>query len=121
MISYENPVGTFTLESGADELISAGQTHAVARHLRLEAAHAVTLPRARHHDLPHRLKDLGRPERVWQLCPREGRVDYPPLRSLDAFGHNLPTRLTALVGRQAETAAVSAALAVVYVIADAAR
>ena len=59
----------------------------------------------------HRLKDLGRPERVWQLCPRGGRVDYPPLRSLDAFGHNLPTRLTALVGRQAETAAVSAALA----------
>ena len=48
---------------------------------------------------------------MWQLCPREGRVDYPPLRSLDAFGHNLPTRLTALVGRQAETAAVSAALA----------
>lgn len=59
----------------------------------------------------HRLKDLGRPERVWQLCPREGRVEYPPLRSLDAFGHNLPTRLTAVVGRQAETAEVSAALA----------
>lgn len=40
-----------TLESGEDELIGAGQTHAVARHLGLEAAHAVTLPRARHHDL----------------------------------------------------------------------
>ncbi len=47
---------------------------------------------------------------MWQLCPREGRVDYPPLRSLDAFGHNLPTRLTALVGRHAETASVTAAL-----------
>jgi class 3 adenylate cyclase len=45
----------------------------------------------------HRLDDLGRPERVWQLCAREGRVGYRPLRSLGGVGHNLPTRLTALV------------------------
>ena len=58
----------------------------------------------------HRLKDLGRAEHVWQLCSPDCRVDFPPLRSLDAFGHNLPTRLTRLVGRESDTVAVTIAL-----------
>jgi hypothetical protein len=58
----------------------------------------------------HRLKDLGRAERVWQLCHVDLPVHFPPLRSLDAFGHNLPTRLTPLVGRQADTATVAGLL-----------
>ena len=33
---------------------------------------------------PQRLKDLGRPERVWQLCHPDLEVEFPPLRSLDA-------------------------------------
>jgi hypothetical protein len=33
-----------------------------------------------------------------------------PLRSLDAFDHNLPTLLTRLIGREADTAAVLAAM-----------
>lgn len=40
-----------TLESGEDELIGTGQTHALVRHLGLTAARTVTLPQARHHDL----------------------------------------------------------------------
>jgi class 3 adenylate cyclase len=32
----------------------------------------------------HRLKDLGRPERVWQLVHPDVEPDFPPLRSLDA-------------------------------------
>ena len=58
----------------------------------------------------HRLKDLGRAEHVWQLCSPDLRGDFPPLRSLDAFGHNLPTRLTRLVGRESDTVAVTTAL-----------
>jgi predicted ATPase/class 3 adenylate cyclase/DNA-binding CsgD family transcriptional regulator len=58
----------------------------------------------------HRLKDLGQAERVWQLCNVDVEAEFPQLRSLDAFGHNLPTRLTALVGREADTAAVIATL-----------
>jgi predicted ATPase/class 3 adenylate cyclase/DNA-binding CsgD family transcriptional regulator len=58
----------------------------------------------------HRLKDLGRAEHVWQLCSADCRADFPPLRSLDAFGHNLPTRLTRLVGRESDTVAVTTAL-----------
>ena len=51
----------------------------------------------------HRLKDLGRPERVAARPPRRG-AGLPPLRSLDAHRHNLPVQLTSFVGRQAELA-----------------
>ena len=56
------------------------------------------------------MKDLGGAERVWQLCHADLEDDFPPLRSLDAFEHNLPTRLTPLIGREAETAVVMAAI-----------
>ena len=40
------------------------------------------VPDATLHDLgSHRLKDLGRPERVWQLCHPDLQSDFPPLRS----------------------------------------
>ena len=48
----------------------------------------------------HRLKDLARPERVFQLdCPPLS-TDFPALRSLDSRPHNLPVQLTAFVGRE---------------------
>jgi poly(3-hydroxybutyrate) depolymerase len=40
-----------TLESGQDELVGPGQTHALSRRLRSSRAQAVTLPDGRHHDL----------------------------------------------------------------------
>ncbi len=52
----------------------------------------------------HRLKDLGQPERVWQLCHPDLMNDFPPLRSLDAVVNNLPTQLTSFVGREVELA-----------------
>ena len=55
----------------------------------------------------HRLRDLARPERIFQLdCPPLP-VDFPSLRSLDSRPHNLPVQLTAFVGR--ETALTEAA------------
>ena len=59
----------------------------------------------------HRLKDLAHAERVWQVSPAERPEVFPPLRSLDAFGHNLPTRLTPLIGRVYETASVTSTVA----------
>ena len=50
----------------------------------------------------HRLKDLGRPERVAARPPRRG-AGLPPA-ALDAHRHNLPVQLTSFVGRQAELA-----------------
>jgi predicted ATPase/class 3 adenylate cyclase/DNA-binding CsgD family transcriptional regulator len=59
----------------------------------------------------HRLKDLGTPERVWQLCHPDLANEFPPLRSLNAFANNLPTQLTSFVGRDAELAELGQALA----------
>lgn len=52
----------------------------------------------------HRLRDLQRPERIYELCHPElpGSGAFPPLRSLEAFRHNLPVQVTSLVGRDAE-------------------
>jgi predicted ATPase/class 3 adenylate cyclase len=57
------------------------------------------------HDLgEHRLKDLLRPERIFQLKAPGLRLDFPPLRTVAAGRHNLPLQLTAFVGRQKEIA-----------------
>ncbi|MGD0085136.1 MAG: adenylate/guanylate cyclase domain-containing protein [Acidimicrobiales bacterium] len=60
----------------------------------------------------HRLKDLGRPEQIFQLHAEGLEVDFPPLRSLDnaELGNNLPQQLTSFVGRETERAAVRALL-----------
>jgi predicted ATPase/class 3 adenylate cyclase/DNA-binding CsgD family transcriptional regulator len=50
----------------------------------------------------HRLKDLGRPEHIWQLVHPELLSSFPALRSLDLFHHNLPIQLTPLIGRERE-------------------
>jgi predicted ATPase/class 3 adenylate cyclase len=52
----------------------------------------------------HRLKDLARPERLWQLRIEGLRSEFPALKSLDLIRNNLPTQLTSFVGREAELA-----------------
>ena len=52
----------------------------------------------------HRLKDLSGSTRVWQVDPGPVAAEFPRLSSLDAFRHNLPLELEALVGREAEAA-----------------
>ncbi len=54
----------------------------------------------------HRLRDLERPERVFQLLHPELPARFPPLASLDARPHNLPAASTALIGRERELEAV---------------
>jgi predicted ATPase/class 3 adenylate cyclase len=58
----------------------------------------------------HRLRDLSRAERVFQLSKSDGPVEFPTLRSLDAFPSNLPTQLSSFVGRDDEVAVVAKAL-----------
>ncbi len=50
----------------------------------------------------HRLKDLGRPEHIWQLRHPDLELSFPALRSIDQFRHNLPVQLTPLIGRAEE-------------------
>ena len=54
----------------------------------------------------HRLKDLFRPERVFQLVAPELPSEFPPLRTLDAYRNNLPLQPTPLIGREKEVAEV---------------
>ena len=58
----------------------------------------------------HRLKDLGRPEQIFQLRAASLRAEFPPLRSLGnpALPNNLPAQLSAFVGRQRALAEVQA-------------
>ncbi|MEY2420976.1 MAG: hypothetical protein QOI95_1043 [Acidimicrobiaceae bacterium] len=54
----------------------------------------------------HRMRDLDRAERVYQLCHADLEREFRPLRSLDAQLHNLPVQLTTFIGRVAEMAEV---------------
>jgi predicted ATPase/class 3 adenylate cyclase len=50
----------------------------------------------------YRLKDLFRPERVFQLSAPDLPSEFPPLRTLEAYRTNLPLQPTPLVGRERE-------------------
>ena len=54
----------------------------------------------------HRLKDLFRPERIFQLVSPDLPSEFPPLRTLDTYRNNLPLQPTPLVGREEEVAEV---------------
>src|SRR2546426_6273946 len=51
-----------------------------------------------------RLKDLARPEHVYQLVIGGGPADFPPLRSLDPTPTHLPPQPSTFIGRQREIA-----------------
>jgi predicted ATPase/class 3 adenylate cyclase/Tfp pilus assembly protein PilF len=88
--------------NGGQMLIS----QAVAEHLRDDLPANTTL-----HDLgEHRLRDLIRPEQIFQLVRVDLPADFPPLRSLAAFAHNLPMQLTSFIGREREMGQLKALL-----------
>ncbi len=60
----------------------------------------------------HRLKDLGRPEQVYQLLHPGQPADFPPLCSLDnpALPNNLPQQVTSFIGRETQVAEIKALL-----------
>ncbi|KAB2347984.1 helix-turn-helix transcriptional regulator [Actinomadura rudentiformis] len=55
---------------------------------------------------PHRLRDLLRPERLYELRHSDLSRDFPPVRSLDVVPNNLPAQLSSFVGRAEELATV---------------
>jgi len=58
----------------------------------------------------HRLRDLSRPERVFQVIAPGLQSRFAPLQSLDAFPGNLPLQVSSFIGRERELAQVAAAL-----------
>jgi predicted ATPase/class 3 adenylate cyclase/Tfp pilus assembly protein PilF len=57
-----------------------------------------------------RLKDLLRPEHIFQIVAPDLPADFPPLKTLDARRTNLPAQATMLVGREHEAEEVVALL-----------
>jgi len=58
----------------------------------------------------HRLRDLARPVRVFQLAGPGLQAEFSPLRTLEAFAGNLPVQLSSFVGRTDELAGLAAAV-----------
>ncbi|HEV3233793.1 MAG TPA: LuxR C-terminal-related transcriptional regulator [Candidatus Dormibacteraeota bacterium] len=54
----------------------------------------------------HTLKDLSRPERIYQLSHPGLPKDFPALRSLSSLPNNLPLQLTSFIGREEEMAEI---------------
>jgi predicted ATPase len=80
--------------SGGQVLCSQAAVELIGRQLPVEVA-LIDLGE-------HRLADLARPERVFQLTHPELPSQFPPLCSLGAHRHNLPVALTPFVGRTRE-------------------
>ncbi len=53
-----------------------------------------------------RLKDLSRPEHIFQLLAPGLPAEFPPLRSLEMLPNNLPAQVTSFIGRAREMAEV---------------
>ncbi len=52
----------------------------------------------------HRLKDLQRPDHLFQVSVEGLPADFPPLKTLDASANNLPIQTTPFIGREQEVA-----------------
>jgi predicted ATPase/class 3 adenylate cyclase len=64
-------------------------------------------PQTHLRDLGERhLKDLSRPERIFQLTASDLPSEFPPLRTLESYTNNLPLQATPLIGREREVEAV---------------
>jgi len=58
-----------------------------------------------------RLKDLIRPKHIYQLDIADLPVEFPALKTLDKYRHNLPTQMTSFIGREKEMVEIKQALA----------
>jgi predicted ATPase/class 3 adenylate cyclase len=96
----------------AARIAAAGHGGQVLLSQTTRALVAHTLPKgATLRDLgAHQLKDLQEPEPLFQVVLAGLPPDFPPLKALDAYPHNLPLQPTPLLGREEQVAAVAALL-----------
>ena len=57
-----------------------------------------------------RLKDLIRSEHIYQLNISTIPSDFPPIKTLDTYHHNLPAQMTSFIGREKEIAVITQAI-----------
>src|SRR5215216_379932 len=58
-----------------------------------------------------RLKDITQPVRLYQITAPDLPSEFAPLHAAEVVNHNLPTQLTAFIGRETELASLKALLA----------
>jgi len=63
-----------------------------------------------------RLKDLNRPERIFQMIVEGLPTEFPQLRSLEVVPNNLPVQLTSFIGREREMAEVKRLLGTTHLL-----
>ena len=63
-----------------------------------------------------RLKDIVRPEHIYQVSAPNLLSEFPPLTTLEAILHNLPVQLTSFIGREREIAEAREALAATHIL-----
>jgi predicted ATPase len=64
----------------------------------------------------YRLRDLGRPERLFQLVHPDLPREFGRLRTLDAYPGNLPLQMSSLVGRDEDIERISDAMKITPVV-----
>lgn len=57
-----------------------------------------------------RLKDLVRPEHIYQLVIPDISAEFPPIKTLDYYHHNLPAQMTSFIGREKEISEIKQVL-----------
>lgn len=88
--------------SRASRLLSAGHGGQILLSLlTAELAREHLPPETILHDLNlHRLKDLDRPEHIYQVVVPDLDSEFLPLKTLDTQPNNLPIQLTSFIGRE---------------------
>src|SRR5260221_7996397 len=56
------------------------------------------------------LKDMIHPEHIYQLVIANLPSDFPPIKTLDVYRHDIPSQMTSLIGRKKELAEIKQAL-----------
>ena len=102
--SMENPYSGYATIASAQRVMSAGHGGQILLSGATRELVRNTLPADTELvDLgERRLKDLLRPEHIYQLNIAGLQTTFPPLKTLDAFSNNLPTQLTSFIGRENE-------------------
>jgi predicted ATPase/class 3 adenylate cyclase len=99
--SAVNRAARLSAAGHGDQVLVSGATEAVVGDALPQGAELVDLGE-------HRLRDLARPLRVFQLLHPTLPGKFPPIRSLDVLPGNLPRQLTSFVGREDDVERVCA-------------
>lgn len=98
-----NRIARLLAAGHGEQILLSGVTQALVREHLPDSVELRDLGR-------HDLKDLSRPEHIYQAVAPELRADFPPLKTIDVPRTNLPPDVTAFIGRKREVEAVTALL-----------